>query len=175
MQETPMNENVTLRRAEIRIHVERAYDYDEQTGLWLRRQVEDDEVVHNLITDAGRITLHAFCYGTASRACGLNWIALSNYAGPPAAGDTILSGELTGSGLDRAQGTVTPPTGSGNQTTISRAFTYTGGAPQQVQMAALFNVAGPPPAGSMAHEVQFSQRTLFTNDLITIQYTITLG
>lgn len=168
-------EQVNLRPAKVRIHTERAYDFDERRGIWLRKQVEDDEVVENIITDAGRITLHTFCYGTAARTNGLNWIGLSDWAGPPAASDSFLSGELTGNGLDRAQGVVTPPTGSGNQTTISKAFTYTGGTPQTVQMAALFDVAGPPPTGNMAHEIQYSQRTLFTNDLITIQYTITLG
>lgn len=170
-----MNENVTLRKAKVRIHVERAYDYDKQTGLWLRRQVEDDEVVENIITDAGRVALHTFCYNTAARANGLNYIGLSDDAAAPAAGDTALTGELTGSGLDRAQGTVTLPTGSGNQTGISKQFTYVGVPPQGVQKAALFSVAGPPPAGIMAHEIQFSQRTLFTNDLITVSYTITLG
>jgi phospholipase/lecithinase/hemolysin len=167
-----MHEHVSLPRAKVLIHVERAYDFDERTGLWMRRQVEDDEIVHNIITDVGRVTLHTYCYGTAARTNGLNYIALSNSAGPPAASDTVLAGELAADGLARAQGTVVPPTGSGNQTTVSKAFTYVGVAPQAVQMAALFDAAS---VGNMAHEIQYSQRTLFTNDLITIQYTITLG
>jgi len=167
-----MHEHVSLPRAKVLIHVERAYDFDERTGLWMRKQVEDDEVVYNIITDAGRVRLHTYCYGTASRTNGLNYIALSNSAGPPAAGDTTLSGELAADGLARAQGTVGLPTGSGNQTTIGHPFTYIGVAPQAVQMAALFDAAS---VGNMAHEIQYSQRTLFTNDLITIQYTITLG
>jgi len=168
-----MDETVILRKARVRIHVEHAYDFDERLGIWLRRQVEPDEVVENIITDAGRIGLHTFCYGTTARASGFNWIGLSNNATPPAAGDTSLTGELTGNGVDRAQGTVTLPTGSSNQTTISKQFTYTGVPPQGVQKAALFSAAYP--GGVMAHEIQFSQRTLFTNDLITITYTITLG
>jgi len=169
-----IQENIALPRARCLIHVERAYDYDEKTGLFLYRVVDEDEEVLNEITNAGRVRLHTFCYNTASRANGLNYIALSNDGTAPAAADTALTAELTGNGLDRAQGTVTLPTGAGNQTTIAYMFTYLG-ATQAVQKTALFDTIGPPPAGVMAHEIQFTARTLFTNDTLTVTFTLTIG
>jgi hypothetical protein len=169
-----IQEAVPTPRARVQIHVERAYDFDEKTGLFMRRQEEDDVEAFNLITDAGRVRLHTFCYDTASRTNGLNYVALSNDSGAPAAGDTALATELTADGLARAQGTVTLATGSGNQTTIQKIFTYLG-ATQAVQKTALFDAAGPPVAGVMAHEILFTQRTLFTNDTLTVTFTITLG
>lgn len=163
-------------RATCRIRHERAYDYDKRRGIWLRR-LESEEEVGNILTDAGRRTLHTFIYGTAAQrtsaslgADGLSYIALSNDAGSPAAGDTALTGELSGSGLDRVMGTVTLPTGSGTITTVSNQFTFTGGT-QNVQKTALFDAAS---GGNMAHEILFTQRTLNTSDTITITFQITL-
>lgn len=170
-----IKENLALPRARCRIHVERAYDFDEKTGLWKYRVVDEDEERLNEITDAGRIRLHTFCYGTAARSNGLNYIGLTNDAVAPAPGDTVLTAELTGNGLERAQGTVTLPGGSGNQTNISHLFIFTGPGSQTVQKTALFDAAGPPPAGVMAHEIAFTPRTLFTNDTLTVTFTITLG
>lgn len=168
-------EVIALPRATCRIHHERAYEYDPKTGLYLYRIVEEDEVCYNLVTDAGRVQLHTFCYGTVSRTNGLNFIGLSNDSSTPGALDTVLTGELTANGLGRAQGTVTLPTGAANQTQVQRMFTYTGVASQGVRKTALFNVVGPPPAGVMAHEIQFTQRTLYENDTLTVTFTITLG
>ena len=67
---------------------------------------------------------------------------------------------------------MTLPTGSGTSTTIVNTFTYTGSS-QAVQKTALFTVAGPPVAGIMNHEIAFTQRTLFTNDTLTLTFTVT--
>jgi hypothetical protein len=159
-------------KARVRIHHEVAYDRDDKTGLWLRRVEAEDELVENLILNAGRVQLHAQCYATGSILTnGFNYIGLSNDATAPDAGDTTLTGELAADGLSRAQGTVTLATGSGNQTTVAKTFTYTG-ASQAVQKSALFTAAS---VGVMAHEVTFTQRTLATNDTITLTYTISLG
>jgi hypothetical protein len=166
-----IQQDLFLRRALCRIQVARAYAYDEKTGLFRYREETPEEIL-NEITNAGRIQLHEFCYGTASRSNGLNYIGLSNDGTATAPGDTSLTSELSGNGLTRAQGTVTPPTGSGNQTTIQHVFTYTGGGSQAVQKTALFDLAA---AGVMVHEILFTQRTLFTNDTLTVTFTITLG
>jgi len=170
-------------RACVRVHHERAYDYDDQTGLYLYKQADEDEEVGNLVTDAGRVVLHTFIYGSSAQrtsaglGTGMYWIGLSDDASAPAAGDTSLASELTADGLARADasttGTITLPTGSGTITTISNQFTYTG-ASQGVQKTALFDDAGPPVNGNMAHEIQFTQRTLFTNDTLTLTFSITL-
>jgi hypothetical protein len=159
-------------KARVRIHHEVAYDFDEAAGLWLTKAIDEDEEVENLLLDAARVQLHAQCYETSGLLTnGFNYIGLSNDAGAPAAGDTTLTGELSADGLTRAQGGVTPPTGSGNQTAIQKVFTYTGSS-QAVQKSALFTAVS---SGVMGHEVLFTQRTLATNDTLTVTYTITLG
>ena len=62
--------------------------------------------------------------------------------------------------------------GAGNQTIITNVFTYVGVAPQGVQKVALFDAAT---VGRMAHEISFAARTLFQNDNLTVQYSITVG
>lgn len=162
----------THARAKVRVHVERAYDFDDRRGLWLYRQEDEDVEALNILTNTGRVQLHSFGYATTSRTNGFNYIALTNDGTAPAAGDTTLASELSGNGLTRAQGTVTLPTGSGNQTTIAKTFTYSGGGSQAVQKTALFDSAA---VGVMNHEILFTQRTLFTNDQLTVTFTITLG
>ena len=162
---------VVVPRAHCSIKVSRAYDYDEKTGLYVYRDEEAVEAL-NEITNAGRIQLHTFIYGTSSRTNGLNYIGLSNDGTATAATDTSLTSELSGSGLTRAQGTVTLPTGSGNQTTIQKVFTYLGGGSQAIQKTALFDQAS---GGTMVHEILFTQRTLFTNDTLTTTFTLTVG
>jgi hypothetical protein len=167
-----MREFLNLPGAIVKISHKRAYDYNEKTGLWVYREVDPEETVHNIVTDAGRVRIHTFAYGTASRTNGLNYIALTDDANAPAAGDTSLASELTTNGLTRVQGTVTLPTGSGTQTVIDKVFTYTAAGPQGVRKSALFDALV---GGVMAHEVSFTQRTLFLNDTLTIQYTITIA
>ena len=158
-------------RAQVRIHHEVAYDYDEERGLWLTRPEEEDDEVWNIILDGGRDYLHQQCYATGGLGTnGLNYIALSNDAAAPAATDTTLTGELTSNGLNRQQGTVSHTVGT-NQTTVQKVFTFTGGT-QAVQKSALFNLSS---SGIMAHEVQFTQRTLNTNDTLTVTYSISIG
>ena len=166
-----IRETLPFRGATVRVHVERAYAFDEKRGLWLYRQEEPDEEVQNLITNAGRDQLHLQGYGTTGLATnGFNYIALSNDATPPAAGDTTLAAELSGNGLSRVQGLVSHTAGT-NQTTIANTFTYSGSS-QAVQKTALFNASS---VGTMNHEIAFTQRTLFTNDTLTLTFTITLG
>lgn len=158
-------------RAAVLIHHEVAY-YDEGSGLWLRRQVGEDELVYNIITNGGRDFIHTQAYQTTGLgANGLNYIGLSNDGGAVDPTDTTLTGELSGSGLTRAQGTVGHTAGT-NTTQVQKVFTYGGGSPQGVQKSALFTAGT---SGTMAHEVLFTQRTLNNLDSLTITYTITLG
>jgi hypothetical protein len=170
-----IQDSVALPRAKVLIHQERPYAYDEAKGIWLFKQVGEDEVAGNLILNAGRVQMHSQCYGTSGLLTnGFNYIALTADTGSPNAGDTSLASELTGSGLGRIQGSVTLASGSGNQTTISNTFTYTGGTSQSVAKTALFTAGYP--SGVMNHEILFgSARTLFTSDTLTLTFTITLG
>lgn len=162
-------------RAKAIIRHERPYDYDDRSGLWLYKMIDEQEA-WNIITDAGRRRIHTYIYGAggqrSSLGGGFNYIALSDDATAPGAGDTLLTGEITTNGLQRQLATVTLPTGSGTQTVLQKVFTYTGVSPQGVQKTSLFDLAS---VGVMAHEIQFPQRTLFTNDTITITFSVTLA
>ncbi len=170
-------ENISRSPAKVVIQHHRAYDYDEKTGLYQYKK-EDEVEAFNIVTDAGRVRIHTYLYGSVAQGQrstlggGLNYIALSNNGTAPAAGDTVLTGELSGNGLTRAQGTVTLPTGSGTSTTVQKIFTYTGVSSQGIQKTSLFDLSS---VGTMAHEIQFAQRTLFQNDTLTVTYTITLA
>jgi hypothetical protein len=164
---------VALPRAKALIHQERAYAFDEERGVYLYRTVGEDEEALNLVTNTGRVQLHTQSYATSGLLTnGFNYIALTNDATAPAASDTTLTAELSGNGLSRVQGAVTLASGSGNQTTIQTTFTYTGVSSQSVQKTALFTAVS---VGVMNHEIAFTPRTLFTNDTLTITFTITLG
>jgi len=158
--------------AEVTISHARAYDFDEKRGVWLFRKVDEDETVRNIVTNAGRVQLHTFMYGTSSRASGFRFIGLSNDGAATAASDTTLASELVGNGLSRVAAGVTLPVGAGTQTIISNIFAFSGGSPQAVQKSALFDTAS---GGVMAHEILFAQRTLQPGDNLTVSYTITLA
>lgn len=136
-----------------------------------RMELVDESETANLINNTGRIFVHQQAYGTSGLgANGLNFIALSNDALTETAASTTLSNEITTNGLARAQGTVTLPTGSGNQTTIQRVFTATGAV--SCQKAALFTASS---AGTMNHALAFTQKNLGAGDQLTVTFTITLG
>jgi hypothetical protein len=155
---------------------------DTYTGVGPNGQPEysrgEEEVIRNLVTDAGRVALHTLMYGTAAQKAGLslgsgfNYMAISGDATAPDAGDTSLAGELSSDGLSRASVTPTLPTGSEVLTSLNYEFTYTGTAPQSVQKAALFDAAS---SGNMAHEIAFSLRTLAQNDTLTLTFNITMS
>lgn len=175
-----LTEKLRLGRAELRVSHKRPTDFerDPKTGLYtlpvLRsyKNVDDDEVVHNQKTNVGIVQLHTQGYGTSGLLTnGFNYIALTNTAITPAAGDTALSGEIAANGLSRAQGTVTLPTGSGTQTTVDKTFTCAT-APQAAQAAALFTASS---GGVMNHELTFTQRSLQVGDTLQTTYTITLS
>jgi hypothetical protein len=165
-------------RARVRVHQERPYRYDKERGLWLYRQVGEDEEAGNIVTNAGLVAIHTYIYGTSAQrtveglsGTGFNYIALSNDTATPAASDTSLTGELSGNGLTRAAGSVSLPVGATTVTVVSHAFTYTG-VSQGVRKTALFDTSS---SGKMAHEIQFTQRVLVTNDVLTLTFSITIS
>lgn len=127
--------------------------------------------VWNLVTNTGRVQAHTQVYATSGMLTnGFNYIGLTNDATSPAASGTALTSEIAANGLTRAQGTVTLPTGSGNQTTVDKTFTASGS--QSCQQAALFTASS---VGVMNHWASFTQRALINTDTIQITFTITLG
>jgi hypothetical protein len=176
-----ITENIKLARASARIvHMRPKRDADGNMLpiRWLAPEVPDldsvevvdDQTTYNVITNAGRVFLHAQGYGTSPGANGLNYIALSNDTLTETASSTTLSSEITTNGLGRAQGTVTLPTGAGTQTTVARTFTASGA--QSAQKAALFTASS---GGTMNHALSFTQRSLQNGDTLAVTFTITLG
>ena len=127
------------------------------------------EESHNLITTAGKDFIAAQIGSTSPGANGANYIALTNTAITPAAGDTTLSGEITTNGLARAQGTYAHTAGQ-NTFTVSKTFTAT--ATQSAQAAGLFTASS---AGTMMAENTFTSVTLNNGDQLTLTWTITLS
>lgn len=127
---------------------------------------------HNLLTNAGRDAFHALDYtNTAAGTRGFGFIALTETAVTPAAGDTTLSGEITTNGLARADAGTKSHTGGTNSTTIEHTFTASG-AFTAVQASALFVASS---AGTMAHIATFTSTALATNDQLKVTWTLNLG
>jgi hypothetical protein len=124
---------------------------------------------HNLITTAGKDFISAQIGSTTPGGNGANYIALTNTAITPAAGDTTLSGEITTNGLARAQGTYAHTAG---QSTFTVSKTFTATASQSAQAAGLFTASS---AGTMMAENTFTSVSLANNDQLTITWTITLS
>ncbi len=179
LRSSELRDHVYLGRASMLVSHKRPDNWitDPKTGLLVPdpdsyKLVDDDEEVHNVITNAGRVWMHGQCYGTSGLGTnGLNYIALSNDTLTETSASTTLSTEIAANGLSRAQGTVTLATGSGNQTTIDKTFTCATGA-QAAQKAALFSASS---SGTMNHALAFTQRSLQVGDTLQTTYTITLG
>jgi hypothetical protein len=168
LQKNGLVDSLKLGRASMKVVHRRAYDFDEKTGLFMYKD-EDPELVWNVKTNAGIDFNHTQSYGTSPAGNGLNYIALSNDALTENAASTTLSSEIVANGLERAQGTVAHTPGA-TTTTVSKVFTATGA--QAAQKAALFTASS---AGTMHHALAFTQRTLATNDQLSLTFTITIS
>lgn len=125
---------------------------------------------HNLITNAGLDFISAQIGSTSTGSNGANYIALSSDTTAPAATDTTLSGEISGSGLDRAQGTYSHTAGT-NTFTVQKIFTASGTV-SAIQKTGLFTASS---GGTMMAENTFSSVNLISGDQLTLTWTITIG
>lgn len=125
---------------------------------------------HNLITNAGKDFISAQIGSSSPGANGANYIALSSDSTAPAATDTTLTGEISGSGLDRAQGTYSHTAGT-NTFTVQKVFTASGTV-SAIQKTGLFSASS---SGTMMAENTFSSVNLISGDQLTVTWTITIG
>jgi hypothetical protein len=125
---------------------------------------------HNLITNAGLDFISSQIGSTSTGANGANYIALSSDSTAPAATDTTLTGEISGSSLDRAQGTYSHTAGT-NTFTVQKVFTASGTV-SAIQKTGLFTASS---AGTMMAENTFSSVNLISGDQLTVTWTITIG
>lgn len=129
-----------------------------------------DRTSENLVVNAGLNWLADIMGSTSTPAVNTqcNYIALTNSAITPAAGDTTLTGEIVANGLSRAQATYAHTSGA-TTFTLTKTFTATGA--QSAQAGAVFTAVS---SGTMCFEDTFTSATLATNDTLSITWTITI-
>ena len=129
----------------------------------------------NLLTNTGRDKIHQMLYlNETPIQRGFGCIGLTQTLLTPAATDTVLSGEITGTtGLARAEAGTKLHTTSTNTSTIEHTFTTTVAvnAPG-VRGAALFDQLS---GGVMGHINTFATQILDAFDQIRITWLITAG
>lgn len=111
---------------------------------------------------------------TGSQPASGTWIAASNDATSPAAGDCAagsatctLTSEIVSNGLSRKQATYSHTNGTASYT-LQATFTATG--TQAVQKFGLFNASS---SGTMIFEGTITQITLNNTDTLTVSWTVT--
>lgn len=139
---------------------------------WIQRRdgsVEDLGIATNLRTNGGA-DWQADVMGKTTQPAPAQWIALTTNTGAPAAGDTVLTGEISTGGLARAQGTYTHTNGT---TSYKITYTFTATATQTaVHKAGLFNAST---AGTMVFETNLSSdATLASGDTLTVEWTVNI-
>lgn len=108
--------------------------------------------------------------GTGSYAPG-NYIGLSTDGTAPAATDTTLTGELTGSGLQRQQATYGHTAGA-TTFTLTKTFTSSDGTSRTIQKIGVFNASS---GGTLVFETALaSPPTLVSGDQLTITETVNM-
>jgi hypothetical protein len=128
--------------------------------------------VHNVTTDAGRNAARQILHQTNNGGiAGFQYIAVGSTDYTPQASDTTLTGEVTGSGLARTQGTYSNDTGTGAWK-VENTFTYTGTG-ITIYTGALFNASS---GGTMLYAAKFSSSaTLAQNDQLKVTISGTVG
>jgi hypothetical protein len=121
---------------------------------------------HNLRTTAGGDWQSSVMGNTSAPPATCNYIALSNDAGAPAAGDTVVASEIATAGLSRAQGTYAH-TGGTASFTVQKVFSATG--TQASQKAGLLNAGS---TGTLCFENTYTQVTVNNGDTLTVTWTI---
>lgn len=131
------------------------------------------KIFKNLLNTDGRDVIHNDMYITTSRVAdgGANRIALTTDTGAPAAGDTVLTSEITTGGLARIQATTRTHTDNTNVSTVEHTFTATT-VHTAVVKSGLFNAIS---GVTLVHENTFTTVTLQINDELKVTWTITAG
>jgi hypothetical protein len=133
-------------------------------------RIEDIGISENLRTNAGTDWL-ADVMGKTTQPAPAQWIALTANTGAPAAGDTVLTGELSTNGMARAQGVYAHTNGTSTYT-ITVTFTATGTS-SAIHKAGLFNASS---AGTLVFETNLSADvSLVSGDTLTVTWTVTLS
>lgn len=154
-------------------------DVDELKALlaehWPELEIVSKQDLNALRTNAGgdfqaRVMGDTASTGTGSYASA-SYIALTENATAPAAGDTTLTGELTTGGLGRAQATYAHTNGTTTYT-LTKAFTSSDGTARTINKVAVFNASS---TGTMVFETAVaSPPTIISGDQLTVTETVTM-
>jgi hypothetical protein len=134
-----------------------------------------DESIHNLRTTGGADWQANAMSATSGQPAAADYIALSNDATAPAAGDCgagssacSIASEISSNGLARAVASFAHTSGT-NTYTLSHTFTAT--ASQSAQKAGVFNASS---SGTMVFEAAFTQVNLGNGDTVTVTWTVSI-
>ena len=127
----------------------------------------------NLLTDNGRdYAIAQFYTNTSAGGVGMNFIALTVNTAAASASSTLLTGEITTNGLERALATTISHSSGTNSTTLAKTFTASG-THTAVQKSGTFNQLAV--GGTIGHEAVFTPVTLASSDTLAVTWTLTLG
>lgn len=129
-------------------------------------------VSFNLRTNAGVNYMANSLANAASRPVVADYMALSEDTAAPAVTDTVLAGEITAGGLERGPAIYAHNDGAFS-TSYTLSKTFAASSPfTSVRKEAIFNAAGPPPAGIIFLEGTVTPTAMVASDQLTITHTI---
>lgn len=137
------------------------------------RVIRDNKVIyeetnHNLKTTVGVDAMIAQVGTTGTQPAAFDYLCLSSDTGAPAITDTVVAGEITGSGLGRAIATYAHTAGT---STWTETKTWTATATvSNVQKAGALNASS---AGTLGFENTFTPVSLNSGDQLQLTWTVT--
>lgn len=173
-------------KVKFRVEVKRWNQAKKAYGDWILHYDSEEKALLDLLTNGGRDLIHNAAFMTGVQPAALIYYAICNpVVFTPAPGDTTLDTEITSpSGLARHQCT-------GVVDGVNESFTHTAGTNTTVVVCGFknnaappitgikgygnFNLAGPPPAGTLGTESAFTSLDLNQNDILKLTVTLTLG
>lgn len=133
-----------------------------------RGLVTGGRIVRNTVTNTGKAGMASRFNGAGSEAA-FTYLAVGTGSTAAAAGDTALGTEITGSGLARANATVSRVTTTQTNDTAQALYTWTASGSVSPSEAGIFNASS---AGVMAARQVFTAIPLSTSDNFQLTYKV---
>lgn len=163
------------RNGYVSVQVSRFKDYHKKTDEKLYSDwLYVAKAKKNLLTNVGRDAFHTLNYindDSVVPSRGFGCIGLTQSAITPAVSDTILSGEILVSGLNRTDALTKTHSAASSVSTVEHTFTA-GAAFATVRGTGLFNSLT---GGILSHIATFTSVALATFDQLKITYTLNLA
>lgn len=163
----PNKVEITVRRAK-RDPVSRVALRDTEGNIIYEEELEVYQN-HNVTNNTGLLAAKDRLFNGSTTQTVAQYIALSEDAGAPNATHTLLTGEITLSGLARAVATYSTAGCGDGECILSKTFTATASI-AGVRLMGLFDVTGAPPTGDMYFEATFTPVALESDDQLTAKW-----